>query len=174
MLQDGIGRREVLQIGALGLGGLTLADVLRLQAKTGQGAATPKSVIMVCLPGGPSHIDMYDPKPDAPVEFRGEFSTIRTKVPGLEFSDLMPLQAQIADKLSVVRGIKFLGRHDPYELLSGHPSANSGAIRSGEKWPAFGSVVSRIRGQAETTMPPYVNLNDLRVNESRRDWSSKL
>src|ERR1041384_139208 len=108
MLRHGIHRREFLQIGALGLGGLTLADVLRMKAHGGNGtAATAKSVIMVYLPGGPSHIDMYDPKPDAPVEFRGEFTSIPTKVPGLDFCEHMPLQAQIADKMSVIRGIKF-------------------------------------------------------------------
>ena len=160
-LRHGLHRREFLQIGALGLGGLSLADALRLEAHGA--ASTAKSVIMVYLPGGPSHIDMYDPKPDAPVEFRGEFGTIRTKVPGLDFCELLPLQAQIADKLSVIRGIKFKGRHDPYELLSGYPSASSGAIRAGEKWPVFGSVVSRIRGDEATDMPPYVNLNDLRL-----------
>ena len=160
-LCHGLNRREFLQIGALGLGGLTLADALRLEAHGA--AATAKSVIMVYLPGGPSHIDMYDPKPDAPMEYRGEFGTIPTKVPGLDFCEHMPLQAQIADKLSVIRGIKFKGRHDPYELLSGYPSASSGQIRAGEKWPVFGSVVSRLRGDEATAMPPYVNLNDLRL-----------
>ena len=100
MLRNSLTRRDFLQLGSLGLGGLTLADVLRLKAHGGEGAAAPaKSVIMVCLPGGPSHIDMYDPKPDAPVEFRGEFATIGTRVPGLDFCEHMPLQAQIADKL---------------------------------------------------------------------------
>ena len=160
-LRHGLNRREFLQIGALGLSGLTLADVLRQEAHGA--AATAKSVIMVYLPGGPSHIDMYDPKPDAPLEFRGEFGTIPTKVPGLNFCEHMPLQAQIADKLSVIRGIKFKGRHDPYELLSGYPSASSGQIRAGEKWPVFGSVVSRLRGAEASGMPPYVNLNDLRL-----------
>ena len=164
MLRSSLNRREFLQIGTLGLGGLTLADVLRLKARGGEhAAATAKSIIMVCLPGGPSHIDMYDPKPDAPEEYRGEFTTIGTKVPGLNFCEHMPLQAQIADKFSVIRGIKFKGRHDPYELLSGYPSARTGEIRAGEKWPVFGSVVSRLRSDDATTMPPYVNLNDLRV-----------
>ncbi|HEU0068680.1 MAG TPA: DUF1501 domain-containing protein, partial [Nitrospiraceae bacterium] len=163
MLQDRLDRRSFLRMGALGLGGLTLADVLRLQAAEGSRATTAKSVIMVCLPGGPSHIDMYDPKPDAPVEYRGEFGVIPTNLPGLNFCEHMPLQAQIADKMSVMRGIKFLGRHDPYELLSGRPSARTGEIRAGEKWPAFGSVVSRLRSDDATSVPPYVNLNDLRV-----------
>jgi hypothetical protein len=84
----------------------------------------------------------------------------------LNFCELMPLQAQIADKMSVIRGIKFLGRHDPYELLSGYPSQRTGEIRAAEKWPVFGSVASRLRsgqGAGSLPVPPYVNLNDLRV-----------
>ena len=163
----GSNRRQFLRIGALGLGGLTLSDVFRLQAQGKTAApATKKSIIMLYLPGGPSHIDMYDPKPDAPVEFRGEFDSIQTKVPGLIFSEYMPLQAQIADKFSVIQGIKFRGRHDAYELLSGFPSQRSGEIRGNEKWPVFGSIVSRIRSEQagqSLAMPPYVNLNDLRL-----------
>jgi hypothetical protein len=156
-------RRQVLRIGALGFGGLTMSDVLRLQALGGSAAAPPKSVIMIVLPGGPSHIDMYDPKPEAPVEFRGEFTSIPTNVPGMDFCEHLPLQAQIADKLSVVRGMRFLGRHDPYELLSGYPSQRTGEIRAAEKWPVFGSVAARVRGGAASPIPSYVNLNDLRV-----------
>jgi len=152
----------VLQIGSLGLGGLGLADVLRLQARA-EAKPTAKSVIMICLPGGPSHIDMYDMKPEAPAEFRGEFAPIATNVPGLDICELMPLQAQIADKFSLIRSMTFLGRHDPYELLSGYPSAQTGQIRSAEKWPVFGSVVSKLRHDAAAALPPYVNLNDMRV-----------
>lgn len=169
-MSQNLDRREFLRIGSLGLGGLTLADVLQLRAQAAPSTATTaKSVIMVYLPGGPSHIDMYDPKPDAPAEYRGEFETIPTVVPSLNFCELMPLQAQIADKFSVIRGMKFLGRHDPYELLSGRPSARSGEIRAGEKWPVFGSAVSRLRTDTATTMPPYVNLNDLRLGPEGDD-----
>src|SRR5262245_52759198 len=101
---DGVSRRDFLRIGALGLGGLTLADLLRLKA---QGAvrsqASHKAVIMVYLPGGPSHIDMYDLKPNAPAEYRGEFSPIRTNVPGVDVCELMPRHATLADKFSIVR-----------------------------------------------------------------------
>lgn len=159
----GLRRRDFLRFGALTVGGCGLADLLRLRAHAGTSSSTPKSVIMVVLPGGPSHVDMYDPKPDAPPEFRGEFGTIPTNVRGLNVSDQLPLQAQIADKMSVIQGIKWEGRHDPYELLSGRASQSTGQIRTAEKWPAFGSVVSRIRSTATTTMPPYVNLNDIRT-----------
>src|SRR5688572_4150451 len=93
-LCDGLVRREFLQVGALGVGGLTMADLFRLRAWAAAGPpeAAAKSVIMVFLQGGPSHIDTYDLKPAAPVEFRGEFRPIRTKVPGLDVCELMPLQ----------------------------------------------------------------------------------
>ena len=80
-----------------------MADLLRLKAR-GDAGSTAKSVIFVTCPGGPSHIDLYDMKPDAPVEIRGEFAPIRTKVPGLDLSELLPRQAAIADKFAILRG----------------------------------------------------------------------
>src|SRR5262249_56579776 len=97
----GLPRRNFLSIGTLALGGLSLADVLRLEARGADAESpSPKSVIFVYLPGGPSHIDLYDMKPDAPAEIRGEFKPIKTNVPGVEICELMPLQAKIADRLS--------------------------------------------------------------------------
>src|SRR5688572_27318847 len=108
---DAIPRRDFLTVGALGVGGLTLADLMRLKAQeagpTPQGGPRrPKSVIMVVLPGGPSHIDTYDLKPEAPAEYRGEFRPIRSNVPGFDLCELLPRQAQIADKLAVVRSFQ--------------------------------------------------------------------
>src|SRR5438552_3333536 len=98
-LCDGLSRREFLKAGALGVGGLTLADLLRLKAQGSTTAAmSAKAIIMVYLNGGPSHMDMYDLKPDAPVEYRGEFRPIRTNVPGIDIFEHMPRQASIADK----------------------------------------------------------------------------
>jgi len=145
---DGMVRRDFLKVGALGLGGLTLADVLRLQAAS----PTPRSrkaVIMVYLPGGPSHIDMYDLKPGAPQEIRGEFQPIRTNVPGLDICELMPLQAQIADKFALVRTLQTVDTHSAELLMRG--------TLTGPKRPVFGSVVSRLRPRHET-LPPYVAL----------------
>src|SRR5258708_18245339 len=102
----GVSRRNFLTVGALGLGGLSLADLLRLNARGAGESARPKSVIMVYLPGGPSHIDLYDMKPDAPVEIRGEFKTIKTRAPGTDVCELLPSQAKIADKLSIIRGFE--------------------------------------------------------------------
>src|ERR1043165_1717328 len=104
---DRVNRRDFLKVGALGVGGLTLADFLRLRAETG-GGAKPRAVIMVCLAGGPSHMDMYDLKPGAPSGYRGEFRPIRSKVPGFDLCEHMPLQARITDKLALVRTVQFV------------------------------------------------------------------
>ena len=146
-------RRDVLRVGALGLGGLTLADLLRLRAQEPKKAA-PKSVIMIYLEGGPSHIDMYDMKPDAPADFRGEFKPIQTNVSGIDISELMPLQAKIADKFSILRGVKFdTGPAQPHSLrqiITGFPI--------GTKRPAFGSVVAKLGGPLQG-LPPFVSLS---------------
>ena len=98
---DGVSRRNFLKLGAFGAG-LSLADMLRLQAATKEQAAREgvaptrqKSAIMIYLAGGPSHMDLYDPKPDAPVEFRGEFKPIATNVSGVQIGEHMPMQARM-------------------------------------------------------------------------------
>src|SRR5262249_17978150 len=140
---------------ALGGGGLSLADLLRLRAQ----ASTParaKSVIMIILPGGPSHIDMYDMKPNAPAEFRGEFRPIKTNVAGIDISEILPKQAALMDKMAIVRGIKFdTGPQMPHflrELITGFNPFQPHR-------PALGSVVSKLRGIAGG-MPPYVSLSE--------------
>ena len=154
---DGISRRNFLQIGAFGAG-LTLADVLRLRAAQEPNAAlkrtSNKSAIMVFLPGGPSHMDMWDLKPDAPKEFRGEFSPIATNVPGIQICEHMPLQAKIADRFAIVRNMKFLQEgHTAPELYTGFLRGNR---------PSFGSVISKLRADAKQRhhLPPYVYLGD--------------
>ena len=143
-------RRTFLRAGGLGLGALTLADVLRLRAESG--APKPRAVIMVCLAGGPSHMDLYDLKPDAPADFRGEFKPIRTNVPGFDICELMPMQATIADKLALVRTVQFVEpmEHELEEVYSGFPKAS--------KRPSFGAVVGKFRGTADR-MPTYVSLD---------------
>src|SRR2546423_14373632 len=102
---DGLTRRSFLQIGAFGAG-LTLAEMLRLQAAAGSTSPTTrKSAIMIYLPGGPSHMDMYDLKPEAPKEFKGEFNPIATNVNGVQICEHFPQQAKMFDKLAVVRSI---------------------------------------------------------------------
>jgi hypothetical protein len=140
-------RRDFLKLGALGVGGLTLPDMLRARAQGKPKRA--KSVIMICLFGGPPHTDTYDLKPDAPDQFRGEFKPIKTNVPGVEICELFPLQAKMWDKLAVVRSV-VAGQEDHRDQ-----ETHTGFVNGR---PSFGSVISKIRGPAANGMPPYVNL----------------
>lgn len=157
-------RRDFLRVGALGLGGLTVADLLRSRARAGE-TRRHKSVIFVYLFGGPSHVDTYDMKPDAPVEYRGEFKPSRSNVPGFDLCELMRLQAKIADKLALVRNMAFNPNfHDPVELFSGFrkPTEAGRAAR-----PDFGSVISRLGYGASRRLPPYIALDRTAGDEFR-------
>jgi uncharacterized protein (DUF1501 family) len=148
---DQINRRDFLRAGALGFGGLTLPDILRLRAQANS-EVKPRAVIMICLAGGPSHLDMYDLKPDAPADYRGEFKPIKTNVLGFDICEHMPLQAKIADKLALVRTVQFVEpmQHELEEVYTGFPKF--------AKRPSFGSVISRFRG-ADSRLPSYVSLD---------------
>src|SRR5207253_31842 len=116
---DGINRRGFLKIGALGAG-LTLADMLRLQA-AGDTTKKNKAAIMIYLPGGPSHMDMYDLKPDAPKEFRGEFNPIDTNVPGVQICEHFPMQAKMWDRFAAVRSVQTVDEHSDTMVMTGFP-----------------------------------------------------
>lgn len=158
-------RRTFLTAGAWTIGGLTLADLFRLRALAGPTVARPKSAILIHLSGGPSHLDMYDMKPLAPVEYRGEFDPIATNVPGMEICELMPQQAQIADKFTILRGAQIANLHTGNMFYSGFPwQENPRASVPGEsRRPALGSVVSRLR-PGPKDVPPYVSI------ENHFDW----
>jgi hypothetical protein len=154
-LCDRVSRRAFLRIGSLAVGGLTLADVLRAEARGGTGSRH-KSVIMIFMPGGPSHIDLYDLKPEAPLEVRGEFRPIRTAVSGIHVCEHLPKLARIMDKLAPVRTI--VGGpddHASHMLLTGY--SRLGPQPSGG-WPTVGSFASRLLGPVNPTVPPYVGL----------------
>ncbi|MBX3414622.1 MAG: DUF1501 domain-containing protein [Pirellulales bacterium] len=167
-------RRWFLQTGLAGIAGLSLADVLRgrawaaspesaLQGASSATRATQKtSVIMFWLSGGPSHLDMWDPKPDAPAEIRGPFGTIPTKLPGVRFSEHLPLQASIADKLTVLRSIDCsASNHTPITMQAGNPLARrTDDGRDGDGYPSMGSIVAKFRGANDPSMPPFVGLAD--------------
>src|SRR4051812_3365018 len=149
---DGFSRRGFLKIGGLALGGLTLSDFLRLKAA---GAVSKersgKSVIMIVLGGGPSHVDTYDMKPDAPSEVRGEFRPIKSNVPGMRLCELLPQQAKIADKFAVLRTATWKEPdHQRIEIFTGFPKK--------ERRPSFGSYVSRFYHGGDSTMPKFVSL----------------
>jgi hypothetical protein len=150
---DGIARRSFLKSGALALGGLALPDFLRLKAHGAvSSGAKAKSIIMICLGGGPSHVDTYDMKPDAPAEIRGEFRPMRSKVPGMPICELLPKQARLADKFSVVRSATWQEPdHQRIEIFTGFPK--------NQRRPSFGAFVSRMTAERETGMPKFVSLN---------------
>ena len=150
-LCDGVTRREVVRVGALGFGGLTLADVLRSQAEASSAVPRSRSVIMIWLRGGPSHIDSYDMKPDAPSEIRGEFRPIDTIVPGIQVCEHLPLHAKMMDRLAILRGVRSndLGDHTPHYIVTGFPDRG--------RRPALGSVVSYLR-PAAGGLPRYVSM----------------
>src|SRR5262245_295752 len=157
---DGVTRRNFLSVGSLALGGLSLAGLLRQRALAREIAnpSRAKSVILVWLAGGPSHIDMYDLKPQAPVEFRGEFKPIATNVAGIHISEHLPMQAQLMDKLAIVRSA--------CHTNAGH-GMGSQWMQTGYQatievndniYPSCGSIVSRMLGAGQSGVPAYVNL----------------
>jgi hypothetical protein len=150
-------RRDAIRLGALVCGGIALPDLLRV---TQANAATPpvrcRSVIQISMGGGPSHIDMYDLKPHAPAEVRGEFRPIDTAAPGIQISEHLPLQAQVFDKLAVIRsGTHEIASHLPasHYIQTGHPQSRPSADNT---HPATGAVVSRLIGASAPGLPPYV------------------
>jgi len=152
---DGISRRNFLRIGALGLGGLALPQLLRAEAQSGIGRSH-KSVIMIYLPGGPSHQDLFDLKMDAPSEIRGEFSPIPTSVPGIQICEHLPQIARLMDKLVLIRSIVgATGGHDAIQCLTGRSKRNQPA----GGWPSLGSVLSKLQGPVDPAVPPFIGLS---------------
>src|SRR6267154_554813 len=151
---DGISRRNFLKIGALGLGGLTLPQLLRAEAQSGI-RKSHKAVIMIFLPGGPSHQDMFDLKQDAPSEIRGEFKPINTNVPGIQICEHMPRIASVMDKLTIIRSmVGAKDNHDAFQCLTGHLNSN----QPPGGWPSLGSVVSRLQGPVDKAVPSFIGL----------------
>lgn len=152
---DGISRRSFLKAGAMGMGGLTLADLLQMESAAGVGNSQ-KAIINIHLDGGPPQMDLIDPKPDAPIEYRGEFSPIRTQIPGLHLTELMPKVASIADKFIFLRSlVGASSQHDAFQCQSGYDGkelANVGGR------PAIGSVLSHLLGSPSNDAPVFVDL----------------
>ena len=138
-LCDGITRRDALQIGALGLGGLSLPGLLRAEQASGI-KKSHKAVIMIYMVGAPPHQDMYDLKPDAPVEIRGEFRPIDTTVPGIQICEHLPKLASIMDKLVPLRSVygSPSGDHDSFICYTGRSVRNQPA----GGWSSIGSTIS--------------------------------
>ena len=155
---DGISRRNFLQIGALSVGGLSLADILRAESQS-DSPLRRKSIINIYLPGGPTHMDTFDLKPEAPIEYRGEFNPIATNVPGMEICELMPNLAKIGDKYAIVRSVTGLrNEHRPNQSDSGW---NELSLRVVGGRPGIGAVVSKLHGTTNGTAPTSVSFGSL-------------
>jgi hypothetical protein len=160
-------RRWFLQTGLAGLAGVSLPDVLR-QRSQGAGSSPRKTaVILFWLSGGPSHIDMWDPKPDAPSEVRGPFAVVQTKVPGIQVCEHLPLQARIMNKLTLIRSVDCRSSdHTPITMQTGNPLArrtNDG--KDGAGYPSMGSIAARFRGANSPDLPAFVGLADNWVSD---------
>lgn len=160
----GIHRRELLQVGFSGLLGLGLSSALptRAQATTSQTPRKPKSVILVFLTGAPSHIDTFDPKPDAPAEVRGEFRPIATRVPGLFVGEHLPRLAARADQFSLVRSLAHRENNHlvaTHHVLTGYPQPGAffDKVASRTDWPNYAGTVNYFRPRSDG-VPAGVNL----------------
>ncbi len=151
---DGLSRRSFLRVGTLGLGGLTLPQLLRCEAAAGVKKAH-KSVIMVYLSGGLAHQDSFDLKPNAPAEVKGEFKPIASNVPGLQVGELLPMMAKCMDKVALVRSITGLAdEHSSWQNMVG---VGMNAAKRDMK-PHMGSVVARVQGAVDPLIPPFIDL----------------
>ena len=167
---DRVSRRSYLQIGGLALGGMSLADMLRAETVSSSRPAA-KGIIMVLLPGGPSHLDTFDPKPAAPVEIRGEFQPIATNIPGIELCELLPGLAGMADQLTLIRSlVGFRDDHNTHWCTTGwesHPAMDASPLVPGfppGDWPSMGSVLSRRFGTRVAGIPPCVDLTPIDID----------
>ncbi len=169
---DGLSRRGCLQIGGLALGGLALPEILRAESTSADHSSsstrTAKGIIMVLLPGGPTHLDTLDLKPDAPAEIRGEFQPIATKQSGVEICELLPKLAGIADKLTIIRSlVGFRDDHNTHWCSTGwesHPAMESSPIITGYPpgdWPSMGSILSKQLGPRVPGVPSAVDLTPI-------------
>lgn len=159
---DGLSRRRFIRIGALGLGGLTLTDLLRAQEAGGEAARkSNRSVILIWQHGGPSQLDTFDMKPDAPAEYRGPYRQVESNVPGMPISERMPYHAKVMDKCSIIRSFTH-GDGDHWSaahwMLTGYTGANG--VDRRPRNPSMGAVASHLLGPRRSGVPASVNMND--------------
>ena len=181
---DGFSRRSFMQIGGLAMGGLALPQILAAEQSSPKtkGRLGHKAVIMVYLPGGPTHHDMTDLKPDAPSGIRSPFQPIRTNVPGIHVCELLPKLAKTMDKLVVIRSLVGLkNRHESFQCYTGRPGGRPGDNEPPGGWPTMGSVISKLQGGGPGGVPAYVdagpkmsyspyNVNGVHISSSEVSW----
>jgi hypothetical protein len=163
----GPSRRDLLRAGVLSAWGLGLSDLLRAQARASDSpkatSTAPKACILIWLAGGPSHIDTFDPKPDAPKDVKGEFKPIDTSVPDLRISEVYPELAKVMNQVALIRSMTSPeADHDraAHHLLTGYRPSPALV------YPSYGSAVARARGFNNSTLPPYVSIPDTPIFSS--------
>jgi hypothetical protein len=172
---EGVSRRSMLKLGALGFGGLSMPELLRLQAAQAaeDKPASDTAVIQVWCSGGPTQFETYDPKPEAPVEYAGPFRAISTNVSGIRVSELLPHHAQVADKFTLIRSLA----HDDSghgsatkNVLTGYkhpPGTNEGTIL----YPNVGAIVAKWREAEQRRLPNYVCVPRVGIRDGGYDHS---
>ena len=157
-----VSRRELLRFGLGGIAGLTLPDLLRMQSASAAGASRPDTaIILVWCHGGASHLETYDPKPDAPAEYRGPFKAIETSVPGLRYSELMPRQAKLAHRTSLLRSVVHRGichQQGLQTLLTGHEQL---VLKNKADYPDVMCVVNKVRERTGDALPASIGIPPL-------------
>ncbi len=152
---DGLSRRSFLRAGSLGIGGLSLPDLIRAESVSGKGSSA-KSIIHIHLDGGPPQMDMIDPKPDSPVEYRGDIKSIPSEIPGIHLSELMPNLAKNAKKFAFLRSLVGAdGQHNAFQCQSGYKASEKGPAGG---WPAMGCVINKLLGSPSAPAPAFVDL----------------
>ena len=160
-LCSGLTRRDVIRVGALGLGGMTLPQLLREEALGGYAKRSKRSVILIWQHGGPSQLDTFDMKPDQPAEIRGPYHSIETNVPGIRISEILPFQAKVMDQCTIIRSFTH-GNGDHWAaahwMLTGYTGA-TGSDRPA-RMPSMQSVSSMLLGPRRNGVPSGININD--------------
>jgi hypothetical protein len=171
-----VSRRSTLKAGLAGIAGLTAPGLLQLQAAGAEHGKpmAQKSVILIWMTGGPSHIDTWDVKPDAPPEIRGPFNTIATRLPGVRLCEHLPKQAAMLDKFTIVRSVDCrFSNHEPNMVMqTANRQAAPRVNKEAGRYPALASVIAKHRGPNDPTLPPYVVLN--MQSRSHVAWAGDL
>jgi len=155
-------RRWFLQTGLAGMAGLAIPSLLHAGTRSVASDNSRKAVILFWLSGGPSHLDMWDPKPDAPAEIRGPFGSIPTRVSGVRLSEHLPLQASMMDRLTIIRSMDCrASNHTPITMQAGNALARrTDDGKDGGGYPSMGSIAARFRGPNDPALPAFVGLAD--------------
>ena len=166
---QGIHRREVLRVGALGFAGLTLGKLLA--SEEARPIRNAKSCILIYLAGGPSQFETFDPKPLAPVRIRGPWGAIPTRIPGILFGEMLPQLAAMADRFAVLRALNHSNAlHNPWPMLTGNIQQRI----------SLGSAITHLTRQPDTKLPAFVNLGPKisigagRSGPPARRWRSRI